>query len=84
MSEITFEDDYYYFKCPHCYVMCQVHKTDIRCTIFRHAVYKKNLSFVNPHASKEECDRWISEGIVYGCGKPFLFTGTKLQICGYI
>lgn len=84
MSEITFEDDYYYFKCPQCHVMCQVHKTDIRCTIFRHAVYKKDLSFVNPHAPKEQCEQLVSQGLVYGCGKPFKFTGNTLEICAYI
>ena len=84
MSEISFIEDYYYFKCPHCNVMCQVHKTDIRCTIFRHAVYKKDLSFVNPHASKEKCEQWVSQGLVYGCGKPFKFTGNTLEICAYI
>ena len=74
----------YYFNCPHCGCTCQVHKTDIRCTIFRHAVYKKDLSFVNPHASKEECEKWVKTGSVYGCGKPFKFDGEKVEICGYI
>ena len=77
-------DEMYYFQCPHCKIMCQVHKSDIRCTIFRHAVYKKDLSFVNPHATKEECDMWIQKREVYGCGKPFKFDGEKVEICGYI
>jgi hypothetical protein len=64
--------------------MCQVHKNDIRCTIFRHAVYKKNLTFVDPHASKSNCEEWIRKGLVYGCGKPFIFDGKKVKICGYI
>lgn len=84
MSEILLEDNYYYFKCPHCFVLCQVHETDVNCTIFRHAVYKKDLSFVDPHASKEACDKWVSEGIVYGCGKPFIFDKNTVKICGYI
>ena len=86
MSEIYFnkEDNYYYFNCPHCNVMCQVHKTDIRCTIFRHAVYKENLNFVNPHASKEKCEEWVKKKLVYGCGKPFIFDGNQVKICGYI
>tara|TARA_B100000287_G_C20670132_1_gene793084 strand:+ start:3641 stop:3895 length:255 start_codon:yes stop_codon:yes gene_type:complete len=78
------ESGYYYFECPHCNSLCQVHKTDIRCTIFRHAVYKKDLTFVNPHASEKECKKWVSEGTVYGCGKPFKFDGKKVEICGYI
>ena len=85
-NEIIFtdSDNMYYFQCPHCNIMCQVHKDDIRCTIFRHAVYKKNSSFVDPHATKEQCDIWIQKGEVYGCGKPFTFNGKKVEICGYI
>ena len=74
----------YYFSCPHCDAACQVSKSDIRCTIFRHAVYKKDCSFVNPHASEEECERWVASGVVYGCGKPFKFDGNTVEICGYI
>ena len=31
------------------------------------------MKFVNPHASKNECDRWVADKVVYGCGKPFKF-----------
>jgi hypothetical protein len=27
---------------------------------------------MNPHASKEECERLVREGLIYGCGKPML------------
>ena len=84
MITIILNDDYYYFNCPHCGVMCQVHKNDIRCTIFRHGIYKKDSSFVNPHASKEECEKIIKSGVIYGCGKPFIFDGKSVKICGYI
>ena len=78
------KENIYYFECPHCKDVCAVHKNDIRCTIFRHAVYKKNLKFVNPHASQKECERWIKEDLIYGCTKPFKFDGKKVEICGYI
>jgi hypothetical protein len=86
MSDIIYVkcQDSYYFPCPHCKAICQVSKSDIRCTIFRHAVNKKDCSFVNPHASQEECERWVSNGEVYGCGKPFKFDGNIVEICGYI
>ena len=32
----------YYFTCPNCNCLCQVHVSDIKCGIFRHAVYKSN------------------------------------------
>ena len=78
------ETDIFYFECPHCHILCQVPRSEIRCTIFRHAVFKKGMKFVPPHASKQECQRWLDAGLVYGCAKPFRFTGTKIETCGYI
>ena len=78
------ESDIFYFKCPHCSLMCQVPRNEIRCTIFRHAVFKKNSAFVPPHAPKEECERWLKEDLVWGCAKPFKFNGTTVEKCGYI
>lgn len=86
MSNILYDEkeDSYSFSCPHCGLICIVHSSDIRCTIFRHAVFKKNLEFVPPHASKEECERWIDQGLVYGCAKPFKFDGISVNIIDYI
>ena len=86
MSKIIFDKDKntYYFNCPHCDLLCQVPQNEIRCTIFRHGNFKKDFSFVPPHSSKEECDRWIKEDLIWGCGKPFRFTGATLEICDYI
>ena len=78
------ESDIFYFVCPHCKVMCQVPRNEIRCTIFRHAVFKKDMSFVPPHASKCECERWLKEDLVYGCTKPFKFDGNNILKCDYI
>ena len=78
------EDDIFYFNCPHCNLMCQVPRTEIRCTIFRHAVFKQGMVFVPPHANKVECDRWLAEGSVWGCSKPFIFDGRTVRKCGYI
>lgn len=74
----------HYFKCPHCDLICQVPENEIRCKIFRHAVFKENMKFADPHASKEVCDSWVKEGKIYGCGKPFKFDGNKVEKCGYI
>ena len=86
MSNIFYDskENAYTFQCPHCYMMCFVKHEDIKCTIFRHAVFKNKLEFVHPHASREECDRWIKEDLVYGCGKPFKFDGKNVTIIDYI
>lgn len=45
MSNILYDkkEDSYSFSCPHCDLLCIVKTTDIKCTIFRHAVFKKKL-----------------------------------------
>jgi len=78
------QSDTFYFECPHCKMLCQVPRSEIRCTIFRHAVFKKDMKFVPPHASKKECQRWVKEDLIYGCAKPFKFDGNKVEICDYI
>ena len=77
-------DNIYYFNCPHCELLCQVPRNEIKCTIFRHANFKSNMSFVPPHASKQECERWLKDDLVWGCAKPFRFTGNEVEKCDYI
>jgi len=74
----------FYISCPHCHLLCEIKKSDINCGIFRHAVFKQNMQFVPPHASKEECERWLENDLVFGCAKPFKFDGSKAEKCDYI
>ena len=40
---------------------------------------------MNPHAPKAECDRLVSQNLLYeGCGKPFKFDGVTAVKCEYI
>ena len=88
MSEKTIthnkEENAFYFECPHCNLLIQVPQNEIRCTIFRHANYKTDMAFVPPHAPKSQCDFWVANGLVWGCGKPFKFDGQKVVKCDYI
>jgi hypothetical protein len=94
MSVVTFDNtsNTYIYPCPHCLSMIQVHKDEINCKIFRHATYKKNITEigeqVNPHASKEECDKLVTLNLVYGCAKPYemYLEGTEMKVrrCDYI
>ena len=65
------EDNSYIFECPHCNILIQVLKQDVNCKIFRHGVFKNTRQHVDPHLSKELCDRLKSQDLVYGCCKPF-------------
>jgi hypothetical protein len=69
--EVNLIEDYYIFKCPQCIEDIMVLKTELNCRIFRHAIYKYNYQQVNPHLSKEECEKLIQTDSVYGCCKPF-------------
>jgi hypothetical protein len=71
MNKITIENDFYFFKCPHCEQEVVVEVKELNCCIFRHAVYKHNYQQVDPHLRKDECERLVKEDKVYGCCKPF-------------
>lgn len=81
-------DNFYIFTCPHCGLYIQVHKDEINCRIFRHAIYKNNFLQINPHTSEDECNKLKETGQVYGCTKPFMLVKYNdqymVQICGYI
>jgi hypothetical protein len=72
--------------CPHCNEFIIIEQ--INCGIFRHAILKSNNMQINPHASKEECDNFINNHLIYGCGKPFRIIQENdkfiIEICEYI
>ena len=72
--------------CPHCNEFIIIEK--LNCGIFRHGIFKENGQQIPPHSSKEHCDNYINNGVIYGCGKPFkiilkndIYT---VEICDYI
>jgi hypothetical protein len=73
-------------NCPHCQQL--IHIEQINCAIFRHAVYRNTYQQMNPHASKEECERAVQDQIILGCGKPFRVQssekGLEAVVCDYI
>jgi hypothetical protein len=72
--------------CPHCNNYVLIEK--INCGIFRHGTLKTNNTQINPHANKEECDYYINNNLIYGCGKPFRIVQKNdkfiIEICEYI
>ena len=77
--------DYLVIECPHCHDSIIIYKNEINCRIFRHAVFKSNGEPINPHTSKEECEKLVETGSVHGCGKPFqLNEKDEPEICEYI
>jgi hypothetical protein len=55
--------------CPHCDKPVIIEQ--LNCRIFRHAILTSNNTQINPHASKEECEYFIKNNLIVGCGKPF-------------
>ncbi len=74
--------------CPHCNNVIQIYRNEINCAIFRHGVFKQTGIQMNPHLPKIECDKLISQDLIFGCGKPFKLTkdneNYKAEICDYI
>ena len=68
--------------CPNCGVSIEV--LEINCRIFRCGVLKTTMEPIPPHSSKEDCERFIKEDLIYGCGKPFYFDGTNTTTYNYL
>jgi hypothetical protein len=72
--------------CPHCNQLIIIEK--INCAIFRHGIFKESGKQIDPHSSKDLCEYYIRENLIYGCGKPFkiilLNNELKTEICDYI
>lgn len=69
--------------CPHCQTTIVVE--ELNCRIFRCGILKSDGKQINPHLNKPECDRLYTNGLIYGCGKPFYvdISGNP-TICDYI
>jgi hypothetical protein len=72
--------------CPHCKDFILIKK--INCAIFRHGMLIKNGKQLNPHSSKDMCEYYIKNNLIYGCGKPFRIVNNngalETEICDYI
>ena len=77
-----------HIECPHCKGGIIIEIKDINCGIFRHAIFKSSNEIVSPHASKENCEKLLENGYVYGCCKPFklIKVGETYvpEVCEYI
>ena len=75
-------------RCPHCSDLIIINKKDFNCKIFRHGVYKNDNKQIDPHLNKDDCDRLLKGGLIYGCVKPFklITDGEKYgtEKCDYI
>jgi hypothetical protein len=77
-----------FLQCPYCLGTVEVKETEINCSIFRHGIFKHNGEQIPPHSPKQDCDRYIAEDSIYGCGGPFRLVKTNqcwtAEVCDYI
>ena len=73
-----------HINCPHCNGEIEIEV--IACGIFRHGQFKINGQQINPHESKEKCDYYTQNNLIWGCGKPFRYNTitNTVEICDYI
>ena len=74
------------FICPHCENYLIMKK--LNCGIFRHGIFINNNKQIDPHSTKENCDNYVKNNLIYGCGKPFRIINMDnkwiIEICDYI
>jgi hypothetical protein len=76
----------FFVICPHCQGCVEV--MQINCAIFRHGTFRSNGEQIPPHANEQDCERWIFNNELFGCGKPFkvIFNVNnewETEICSY-
>ena len=76
-------------SCPYPDCNISIEISEINCAIFRCGICKdKNDVYygkqIEPHLSKEECDRLKKEDKIWGCGRPFQLVNNTLIKCQYI
>lgn len=68
--------------CPNCYIPILIEA--INCKVFRCGMFRINGEPINPHANKNECEYYINNNIIYGCGSPFYYDGINDPVlCEY-
>lgn len=93
--EMILEQGIWFGVCPHCECFIEIGENEINCGIFRHAYLFENNNGkitlrdqINPHTSKDECERLLRENKVLGCAKPFRVVRREnkcvIEICDYI
>ena len=83
-EQVVLSDSFYHFACPHCKMIIIVREKEVNCKIFRCGIFKGNGIQIPPHLPKNICDKLKENDLIYGCGKPFMFKGTYVEICDYI
>lgn len=70
-------------SCPNCQI--PIYIESISCMIFRCGVFRTNGEQINPHSSQNECEFYVNNKLIYGCGSPFKYDGINAPvICDYI
>ena len=70
-------------QCPYSDCNIAIEIVEINCAIFRCGIHK-NGQQIDPHLSKEECDKLKQNNKIWGCGRPFKLVNGILLQCDYI
>ena len=70
------------YTCPQCKGLFVLES--LNCGIFRHGIHKESGQQIDPHTSKEECDRLVVQNLIWGCGRPFRWDGKIFVTCEYL
>lgn len=71
-------------QCPYSDCNIAIEIIEVNCAIFRCGVYKNTIEQIEPHLTKEHCDKLKKEDKIWGCGRPFKLVNGILVTCEYI
>ena len=63
------ESENFIIKCPNCDDLIIIE--ELNCSIFRHGVIIESNEQIDQHSTKELCEYYIKNKLIYGCGKPY-------------
>ena len=72
------------YQCPYSDCAIAIEIIEINCAIFRCGVHKDTGQQIDPHLSKEECDKLKKDDRIWGCGRPFQLVNGFIIKCEYI
>ncbi len=77
------------YPCPNCELLCTTGINEINCCIFRHGFNVKLQQQIQPHESKDNCDKFRNDKESYvGCCKPYQIVKVDgkyfVKVCDYI
>jgi len=65
--------------CPQCQGLVIIEENEVNCAIFRHGVFRNSGQPIPPHSKLDQCQRWVENNEIWGCGAAFSLNKSTLE-----